>query len=560
MRAAPHRPLGVARWWLLGLLASCSTAPAADLVIYGRVWTGDSTTPYAAGVAIRADSILAIGDSVAVAHFTGARTTIIAPANGFVVPGFLDDHVHLLSGGFQLANVDLRDAATPEEFTGRIRAFAASLRPGEWITGGDWDHERWPGAPLPDRAWIDSVSPQNPVFVNRLDGHMALANSLALQAARLDRSAQEIPGGSIVRRGNGELTGVLKDEAMNPVYTAMPAPSASQLDSALARAMRHAASLGVVGVSSVSTSWADIAALRRARAAGSLTLRVTNYIPLGAWRSMADSVKANGAGDDWIRVAGVKGFVDGSLGSTTALMFLPYRDAPGSRGLFTTPEDSLRRWIGAADSAGLQVAVHAIGDRANALLLDIYDSVARAHGPRDRRFRIEHAQHLRPEDIPRFALLGVIPSMQPYHEADDGRWAAKRIGPELIKTTYAFRSLLEAGARLAFGSDWTVAPLDPLPGIQAAVTRQTLDGHHPEGWVPEQRISVEDALRAYTVNNAFAVFAEGRRGLLKPGYLADLVVLDRDLTRIPPTSIGEAKVVVTVVAGKLIYRQGGNPQ
>jgi predicted amidohydrolase YtcJ len=560
MPSTATNPLGSARGVLLALLTSCSTAPAADLVIYGRVWTGDSTTPYATGVAILADTILAVGDSSAVALFAGARTTIVAPADGFVIPGFLDDHVHLLSGGFQLANVELRDAATPEEFIRRIKAFAATLHPGEWIAGGNWDHERWPGARLPDRTWIDSVSPGNPVFVNRLDGHMALANSLALRAARLDRSAPEIPGGSIVRRGDGELTGVLKDEAMNPVYAVMPAPSPSQLDSALARALRHAASLGVVGVSSVSTGWEDIAALRRARAGGWLTLRVANYLPLAAWRSVADSVQAHGSGDDWIRTAGVKGFVDGSLGSTTALMFHPYRDAPKTRGLFTTPEDSLRRWIGAADSAGLQVAVHAIGDRANALLLDIYDSVAQAHGPRDRRFRIEHAQHLRPQDIARLALLGVIPSMQPYHEADDGRWAAKRIGPDLIKTTYAFRSLLDAKARLTFGSDWTVAPLDPLAGIQAAVTRQTLDGRNPEGWVPEQKISVEDALRSYTLNNAFAVFADARRGLVKPGYLADLVVLDRDLTRIPPASIGEAKVVATLVAGKLVYRRTGNPR
>ncbi|HEV8151006.1 MAG TPA: amidohydrolase [Gemmatimonadales bacterium] len=542
-----------ARVGLVLLLAGCASAPRADLVIYGRIWTADSTQPYASAIAIQGDSIVAVGDSAALTRYAGSATRTLSGA--FVVPGFQDDHVHLLSGGFQLASVDLRDAASPEEFTRRLKAFAATLQPGEWITGGDWDHEKWPGTPLPDRAWIDSVTPRNPVFVNRLDGHMALANSLALAAAKLDKSSKEVPGGTVVRRPDGELSGVLKDEAMNPVFAAMPTPSPSQLDSALARAMRHAASLGVVGVSSVSTSWDDIAALRRARGRGALTLRVANYIPLAAWRSMADSLTAHGPGDEWIRTAGVKGFVDGSLGSTTALMFQPYRDAPGTRGLFVTPEDSLRRWIAAADSAGLQVAVHAIGDRANALLLDIYDSVAKAHGARDRRFRIEHAQHLRPQDLARFAVLGVIPSMQPYHEADDGRWAAKRIGPELIKGTYAFRSLLESGARLAFGSDWTVAPLDPLLGIQAAVTRQTLDGRNPNGWVPEQKISLEEALRCYTVNNAYAVFAEARRGALKPGYLADVVILDRDLRRIPPATVGQAKVLATIVGGKVVYKR-----
>jgi predicted amidohydrolase YtcJ len=407
---------------------------------------------------------------------------------------------------------------------------------------------------LPDRSWIDSVTPRNPVFLSRYDGHMWLANSLALAAAGLDRSAREIPGGEIIRRREGELTGVLKDEAGDPVFAAIPAPSPAQLDSALARAMRHAASLGVTGLVSVSTSWPEIAALQRAEAAGTLTFRVSNYVPLSQWRSASDTLRARGSGDDWIRTAGVKGVVDGSLGSTTALFDAPYLDAPRSRGLFTTPEDSLRQWIGAADSAGLHVVVHAIGDRANGVLLDIFDSVATAHGRRDRRFRIEHAQHLRPADIPRFAALGVIPSMQPYHAVDDGRWAAKRIGGR-IRTTYAFRSLLDAGARLVFGSDWTVAPLDPVQGIKAAVTRQTLDGQHPEGWVPEEKISVEEALRAYTVHNAYAVFAEASRGRLMAGLLADLALLDRNLFRVAPPALGEARVRATVVGGKVVFRR-----
>ncbi len=535
-------------------LAACSGRSGADLAIYGRIWTGDSANPWAQAVAVRGDSIIAVGDSATVAALVGSRTEVIAPEGAFVTPGFMDDHVHLRWGGDQLASVDLRDAASPEEFTRRIREFAATLRPGEWITGGDWDHERWPGTPLPDRSWIDSVTPNNPVFVNRLDGHMALANTRALTAAGLDRGMREIPGGSIMRRPDGELTGVFKDEAMGPVGRVIPEPTASQLDSSLARALLHAASLGVVAVSSVSTAWSDIAALERARANGTLTLRVSNYVPLPDWRSMAESVRVRGPGDDWIRTAGVKGFVDGSLGSTTALMYQPYRDAPATRGLFVTPEDSLRRWIGAADSAGIQVVVHAIGDRANALLLAIFDSVTRAHGPRDRRFRIEHAQHLRFSEIPRFAELEVIPSMQPYHAADDGRWAWKRIGPELIKGTYAFRSLLDSGARLNCGSDWTVAPLSPLAGIQAAVTRQTLDGANPEGWVPEQKITVEEALRCYTANNAYGVFAEARRGILRPGFLADLVVLDRDLTRIAPAGIEQARILATIVGGRVAYR------
>jgi len=544
---------------LLAFVIACSSSSKADLVVFGRIWTGDSANPWAAGIATRGDTILAVGDSAAMVPLMGSATRRLG-TGVFVTPGFMDDHVHLFTGGFQLTSVDLRDADSPQEFTRRIKAFAATRRPGEWILGGVWDHEKWVGTPLPDRSWIDSVTPQNPVFILRLDGHMALANTRALEAAQLDRSAPEIAGGSIVRRADGELTGVFKDEAMGPLYAAIPNPNAEQLDSALAGAMRHAASLGVTGVASVSTGWEEIAALRRARDRGALTLRVSNYIPLSEWRSLADSFRVGGPGDDWIRTAGVKGFVDGSLGSTTALMFEPYRDAPATRGLFVTPEDSLRRWIGAADSAGLQVVVHAIGDRANALLLDIFDSVAKAHGPRDRRFRIEHAQHLRAAEIPRFAAVNVIASMQPYHAADDGRWAAKRIGPELIRGTYAFRSLLDAGARLVFGSDWYVAPLDPRLGLQAAVTRQTLDGKNPGGWVPEQKITLEEALRAYTVSNAYGVFADGTRGMLKPGYRADLVLFDRDLTKIAPDSIANVGILATISGGRVVWETTAAPR
>jgi predicted amidohydrolase YtcJ len=324
--------------------------------------------------------------------------------------------------------------------------------------------------------------------------------------------------------------------------------------------MKWAASHGVTAVADVSVPWYEVAALKRARAAGRLTSRVAVFVPLQDWRLMADTVRADGIGDDWLRVAGVKGYVDGSLGSTTALFYQPYKDAPETSGLMVTPEDSLRAWIGAADSAGLQVAVHAIGERANGLLLDIYDSVAKAHGRRDRRFRIEHAQHLRRQDIGRIARSGVIASMQPYHAIDDGRWAEKRIGPERIKTTYAFRSLLASGAHLAFGSDWTVAPLDPILGIYAAVTRRTLDGKHPEGWIPDQKITVEEALRAYTVGNAYGVFAEARRGRLRPGYLADLVVLTQDLTAIRPEAIEKVTVRATVSGGKVVFQsRKGSP-
>jgi predicted amidohydrolase YtcJ len=397
------------------------------------------------------------------------------------------------------------------------------------------------------------VTPDNPVFVYRLDGHMALANSAALRLAGLGRGTRDMAGGVVVRNAAGLPTGILKDRAMSPVERVIPDPSPAQRDAALERAMRHAAERGVTATSHVSVPWLDLETYRRARRAGRLTTRVALYFPLETWRQVADTIARDGRGDDRLWIGGVKGYMDGSLGSGTALFDEPYADDPRTVGVLRTSEDSLRAWIAAADSAGLQVAVHAIGERANRLLLDIYDSVARAHGPRDRRFRVEHAQHLRPQDVGRFGRGGIIASMQPAHLIDDGNWAAKRLGPERLPHSYVFRSLLDSHAPLAFGSDWSVAPMDPIIGIYAAVTRRSADGKHPGGWIPEQKISVEEALRAYTTGGAYAVFAEGRRGRLAPGYLADLVLLDRDLTRMPPEEIAQVKVRTTVMDGKVVF-------
>src|SRR5947208_4050658 len=284
-------------------------------------------------------------------------------------------------------------------------------------------------------------------------------------------------------------------------------------------------------------------------------MRVALYLPLDSWRAVAETVGRSGRGDDWVKIGGVKGYMDGSAGSRTAYFFEPYSDSAGYNGLLQHPEADMRSWIGSADSAGLQVAVHAIGDRANAILLSIYDSVAKAHGPRDRRFRVEHAQHLRPQDILLFGTLGVIASVQPYHAIDDGRWVEQRIGPVRIRTTYPFRTLLDTGAKLAFGSDWTGAPLEPILRVYPAVTARPLDGKNPNGWVPEQKISVGEALRAYTAGNAYAAFDEGKRGTLAPGYYADIVVVDRNLFAIPAESLAAARVRVTIVGGKVVYER-----
>src|SRR5213596_3582815 len=462
-------------------LAACGRA--ADIVIRGgMVWTGLSSGAAQPGaVAIAAGKILAVGDSAAIARYLGSHTQVIRADGGLVIPGLADGHTHFIGGGFQLASVDLRNAATPQEFVRRIREYARTLKPGEWITGGDWDHTLWPGQPLPRHDWIDSVTPANPVFVNRLDGHEALANAAAMRAAAVTKAIPTPSGGEILRDPRtDEPTGIFKDRALDLVGRAIPDPSPAQRDSALARALAYAASLGVAATAHVSASWADLASYRRLEQTGRLTMRVALYLPLDSWQAVAETVSRSGRGDDWVKIGGVKGYMDGSAGSRTAYFFEPYSDSAGYNGLLQHQEADMRSWIGSADSAGLQVAVHAIGDRANAILLSIYDSVTKAHGPRDRRFRVEHAQHLRPQDIPLFGALGVIASVQPYHAIDDGRWVEQRVGPVRIRTTYPFRTLLDTGAKLDFGSDWTVAPLDPILGVYAAVTRRTLDGKNPK--------------------------------------------------------------------------------
>jgi len=545
---------------IVGLLCLALSACArkADMIISGgMVWTGLSTgAPHAGAVAVAGGRILAIGDSAQVGRYAGPKTQWIQADGGLVLPGFTDGHTHFVDGGFQLRSVSLRDAATPQEFIRRLKEYAKTLTPGEWITGGDWDHTLWAGQPLPRHDWVDSVTPSNPVFVSRVDGHEALANAAAMRAAAITKDTPTPSGGEILRdQKTGDPLGIFKDRALDLIGRAIPDPSPVQRDSALARALAYAAALGVTATSHMSASWADLESYRRLERAGRLTLRATLYLPLDSWRAVAETLSHSGRGDDWVKIGGLKGYMDGSAGSRTAYFFEPYGDSAGYHGLMQHPEADMRRWIGSADSAGLQIAVHAIGDRANAILLSIYDSVARAHGPRDRRFRVEHAQHLRPQDIPLFGKLGVIASMQPYHAIDDGRWVERRIGPVRIKTTYAFRTLLETGSRLGFGSDWTVAPLDPILGVYAAVTRRTLDGKNPEGWVPEQKISLGEALRAYTAGNAYATFDEAKRGTLAPGADADVVVLDRNLFTLPPDSLDRARVRYTIAGGSVVYRR-----
>lgn len=529
--------------------------PVDLIVINAKVHTMNQRQPTAEAVALYGNKIAAIGSTKEIKKLAGANTRVVDAQGRVVLPGFNDAHVHFMSGGFQLSSVDLRDANTPPEFAERIRDFAGKL-PGRWITGGDWDHERWPDAKLPTKELIDQHTPNTPVFVNRLDGHMALANSLALKLAGVTRQTLDPPGGVIVRDPKtGEPTGILKDAAQSSVWRVIPPSSFDEKLAAARAATNHAASLGVTSVQDMSAG-ADVSVYQTLLERGELKTRIYAVWPLPRWERLAQTGVRAHFGSAMLRTGGLKGFADGSLGSTTALFFIPYRDAPDTSGIPSDemfPDGTMLERARGADRAGLQLLIHAIGDRANDLILSICEQVEKENGARDRRFRIEHAQHLRPADIPRFARDKVIASMQPYHAIDDGRWAEKRIGRDRATTTYAFRSLLDSGAMLAFGTDWTVAPLDPMMTIYAAVTRRTLDGKNSNGWISEQKISVAEAVRAYTVSSAYAEFQENEKGTIAPGKLADLVILSRDIFQIDPKEIEKVKVVMTIMDGRVVY-------
>jgi len=528
----------------------------ADLILTnGDFWTANPSLPHVNAVAISDGKIVALGTGDEIALLKGPNTQLIDLHGGFAMPGFIDGHTHFVDGGFSLLGIDLRQAKDEAEFARLIGDRARETPKGTWITGGNWDHESWPSQRLPTRHLIDKVTPDTPVFVDRLDGHMALANSHALQLAKITRNTPDPKGGEIVRAENGEPTGVLRDAAMDLVARLIPEPSDAERTKALLAAVKEAGRLGVTSVNAM-CSPADVTLFQDAFEAGNLTVRIYAFTPLPDIDKPSGVRPVRRNVNDHLRIGGVKGFMDGSLGSTTAWFFEPYLDAPKSTGLPAAmwfPEGNMKRLIQKADAANLQVAVHAIGDRANEELLNIYEYVEAKNGMKDRRFRIEHAQHLAPRSIDRFRKLGVIASMQPYHLIDDGRWAAKRIGEQRLKTTYAFRSLLDKGATVNFGSDWPVAPLNPLLGVYAAVTRRTLDGKHPEGWIPEQKISVEEALNCYTRSNAYAMFAEGTVGSLAVGRLADIVVLSDSPFKVDPVKIRDIKVIKTIAGGRSVY-------
>jgi predicted amidohydrolase YtcJ len=533
---------------------SCRQQPFADRIyLNAKIWTGDSANPKASAIAIKDSMIVYVGDDYK--PYTGNETILTDLHGKMLVPGFIDNHVHFLNGGYYLVNINLRQVKSKNDFISVFRQYTDSAKDNGWIKAGNWDHEAW-GGELPRASWIDSISGEHPVFISRYDLHMGLANSIALKMAGITKNTPSPAGGEIVKDPKtGEPTGILRDKATSLVLKIIPDQTEKELDAALQVAVSNAASHGFSQVHDMGSygGWIDLATYRRAEAAGKLPIRIYSFVAISSWEKLDSFIKVNGRGNDLLHWGGVKGFVDGSLGSTTAWFYKPYLDAPNSTGLQVTDTTQLKNWVLAADSAGLQIACHAIGDRANDWILSVYEEAEKLRPDKDHRFRVEHAQHLTQYAIDRFAKLKIIPSMQPYHSIDDGKWAAKRLDTPRLKRSYVFKSLIESKANLTFGSDWPVAPLDPIAGIYAAVTRRTLDDKNPGGWFPEQKITVEQALRCYTVNNAWAGFQENKTGKLKAGMLADFAVLSVDLFTIAPENIRDTKITLTVVNGKEVY-------
>ncbi len=537
-----------------------------DLILArGRIWTGNASQPQVEAVAIRDGKIVQAGASDEIFRLRTSRTEVIELHGRCAVPGFNDAHVHFTTAGFSLASVRVRECRNERELRDAIGSFALSRPAGEWILHGEWDPERWPSKQLPNARLIDEVTEHNPVFVRRIDAHTALANSLAMRLAGINKNTPDPTGGAIERYTDGSPTGIFKDAAQQLIERVIPDPTLPDLLCAVEAAQRHAATYGITSVHDmgvVGGSGAKHAAILRAyntlQRSGRLNVRVSFHRPLMTWPALAGAGITAGFGNANVRIGALKGFADGSLGSRSALFAHAYTDAPDTAGMYS--EDmanptAMYTALQQADEAGLQVAIHAIGDRANSEVLDLFERLIAENGYRDRRLRIEHAQHLLPADFKRFSSNGVIASIQPYHAIDDGCWLEERIGRRRAERSYAFRSLLNAGAILALGSDWPVEPINPVEILSAAVTRKTLDGKHDNGWIPTEKIALEPALRAYTWGSAYASFEEQLKGTIEPGKLADIVVLSDDIFSIPPTEIHAVRVDATIFDGKVLYQR-----
>src|SRR6266568_9556385 len=533
-------------------------APPTTYYVHGRIYTNDPAHPWAQAMAVSEGKISCIGkmDHVLLECGSGQEGAETVQLKGpFVMPCFNDAHVHLGGAAADDLAVPLTGVSSPQEMQKRVAAAVAQHKEGEWITGGGWDHTLWPDKRFPNRQQLDAVAPKNPVILTHISGHVAVANSLALKKAEIDKSTPNPPGGEIEHDGLGEPTGMLKEAAaMALVKVRIPDPSMEERRRGLEIVLANVAHNGVTSVQD-NSAWEDFQVYQQLKEDGKLTARITEWLPFNAsLNELQDRRAQGGTTDPWLKTGALKAVTDGALGSRTAALLEPYSDDPSSTGIFTYDPEKLRAMAIERDKAAFQLNFHAIGDRANRICLDVFEAVAKANGPRDRRDRIEHAQVVAPMDFQRFAELKVIASMQPSHQTTDMRWAEDRIGNERIKGAYAWNTMLKNGVLLAFGTDYPVEPISPFRGLYACATRERSEGGPRRGWEPQEKISLEDCIRAYTSGSAYAQFEEGKKGELKAGEYADFIILSDDLTKIPPSQYTKVRVLRTVVGGRTVYQ------
>ena len=542
---------------LLGLAAGLLSEPSdADVVLTnGNIYTVDVRLGRVEAIAITRGKIAAVGTAEEMQHWVGPETKVIDLEGKFVLPGFNDAHTHLANAGQGSLSVNVEGTRSIAEFQQRIRARLSEFEPGTWVVGRGWDHSLWEENRMPTKADLDAVSTSHPMFFTRVDGHSAVANSLALEQAGITRSSEQPEGGEIVRDADGEPTGWLKENATGLVSGLIPAPTSEQRQRGLLLALAEAARYGVTSVQD-NSSWEDFQALRELKQEGKLTLRVTEWLPFDAPLNRLEEMrKEGGATDPWLKTGALKGVTDGSGGSLSAAMLEPFANAPDNRGILLYDPEQLKKMVVDRDAAGFQIALHAIGDRANRVALDAFEAALKINKRRNARHKIEHAQFVHRDDFARFKELDVIASMQPCHLLADMRWAPTILGPEREYEGYAIGTMRKAGARLAFGTDYPVEHINPLRGLYAAVTREFEDGGPEGGWLPEEKVSLEEAIRAYTLGSAFAEFEERRKGTLSPGKFADLIVLSQDITNVSPSELLRTDVLLTMVGGKIVYQK-----
>ncbi len=539
-----------------------TAAQRAAITVYythGRIYTNDPAQPWADAMAVSEGKITCIGKTDHVLLDCGGGQEGVETVNlrgQFVMPGFNDAHVHLGGAGADELAVPLTGVPSAEEMQKRVATAVALHKPGEWITGGGWDHTLWPEKRFPNRQQLDAVAPKNPVILTHISGHVAVANSLALKSAEIDKTTPNPPGGEIERDALGGPTGMLKEyAAMSLVKVRIPDPTPEQRRKGIELVLGNVARNGVTSVQDFS-EWADFQTYQELKEEKKLSVRITMWLPFNAPLNDLQNMRAQGGTTDpWLKTGALKAFTDGAMGSRTAAMLEPYTDDPSTSGILTIDPEKLTAMAIQRDKAGFQLAFHAIGDRANRISLDVFEAVRKANGPRDRRNRIEHAQVVAPMDFARFAELHVIASMQPSHQTTDMRWAEDRIGRERIVGAYAWATMLKNKVPLAFGTDYNVEPISPFRGLYACVTRERPDGGPKNGWEPQEKISLAECIRAYTSGSAYAEFEEGEKGELKADEFADFIILSNDLTKVPPAQFTKTRVLRTVVGGRTVFEE-----